>query len=84
MEFEKQIFKRCKKLCIILHQRLLQSIFAYTDVANVVCTMSYTMLTVTRCCSESVVCGQDLTLKPLVVLLYITACPIICFKGTST
>ena len=30
---------------------------------------------------QSVVCRQDLTLKPLVALLYIVVCPVICFEG---
>ena len=49
----------------------------YTDVANVVRTASYTLLMVLF----SVVCHQDLTLKPLVALLYVVVCPVICFEG---
>ena len=41
-----------KKLRVILHRRLLQDSIAQTDVADVACTASYTMLTVTWCCSE--------------------------------
>ena len=41
-----------KKLCVILHWRSLQRIFAMTNIANAVCTVSYTMLMVTWCRSE--------------------------------
>ena len=41
-----------KKLCVILHQRLLQGSFAWTDIANAVYTVSYTLLMVTWCRSE--------------------------------
>ena len=33
---------------------------------------------------QSVVCRQDLTLKPLVVPLYGIVCPIICFEGIES
>jgi len=55
-----------KKLCVILH-RLLQGIFALTNVANGACTASYTMLMVTWCLSECCVPVKDSTSKPLVV-----------------
>jgi len=43
-----------------------------------ICSMSYTMVMVTWCCS-SAVCHQNLTLKSLVAQLYVIVCPSTCF-----
>ena len=58
----------CKKLHVVLHQRLLQGIFVQTDTANVVCAASYTIVTVTW--QFRLLCAvRTRLLNPLVVLL---------------
>ena len=59
-----------KKLHVVLHKRLLQGIFVYIDTANVVCAVSYTIVTVTW--QFRVLCAiRTWLLNPLVVLLHV-------------
>ena len=82
-EFERHSLKCMhiwgKKLCVILHRRLLQCSFGCTDVANAVCTASYTMLMV----PFRVLCavGHDLEVDGGSVARH---CSIICFKGIES
>ena len=76
-----------KKLCVILHQRLLQGIFVQTDVANAVYTMSYTMLMVTWYHSECCVVRTRLQVAGGSVLCthnYLSTYTITCFKGIES
>ena len=69
-----------KKLCVILQQMLLQGIFHIDRHSK--CNAHHKLhhahsdIVLFR-----VLCHQDSTSKLLVVPLYITVCPIVCFKG---
>ena len=68
----------------VLKVMVLQVCFAKTNVANAACSMGYTMSSWWHGAVQSVVCRQNVTLKPMAVPLYVIVHPITCFESLQT